>query len=167
MNARRKIDERWQKKTTNDHKCWAAGINFCKYPVQGNMTKEDQEVKEQAVDIIIAPAENIENRNEFDDDISFKVVPKRIYGTEKTGITIRVTGSKNISEIFRGVIHQELVFFPGLCIHVPIIISSSVKMQRQPANSNTGNDLKSKQSDNNPAADAWSFYKRHTAYQPA
>lgn len=108
------------------------------------MPKEDQKVEEQTIDIIIAPAENIENRNEFDDDIPFKVVPKRIHGTEKTGITIRVTGSKNITEIFSGIIHQELVFFPGLCVHIPIIISWSVQMQRQPANSNTGNYLKEK-----------------------
>lgn len=54
------------------------------------MAKEDQKVEEQTVDIIIAPAENIENRNKFDDDISFQVVPKRIHGTKKTRITIRV-----------------------------------------------------------------------------
>ena len=42
------------------------------------MAKENQEVKEQTVDIIIAPAENIKNRNQFNDDIPREVFPERI-----------------------------------------------------------------------------------------
>ena len=42
------------------------------------MAKEHNEIKEQAVDIIIATAENIEYRNKLDDDIAPEIVPVRI-----------------------------------------------------------------------------------------
>lgn len=67
------------------------------------MPKENDEIKKQAVDIIIAPAENIEYRNQFDNNIPFQVVPVRIARTEHTTITTLVMGSKNIDEVFNGI----------------------------------------------------------------
>ncbi len=82
MYPRRKIDHGWQKKTSGDHQYRSSGINFCKYPVQSNMSKEDEEVKEQTVDIIITPAENIKKGNQFNDDIFPQVIPKGIRRTK-------------------------------------------------------------------------------------
>ena len=46
------------------------------------MPKENDEIKKQAVDVIIAPAENIKQGNQLNHDIVFEVVPERIVGTE-------------------------------------------------------------------------------------
>ena len=46
------------------------------------MAKENDEIKKQAVYVIIAPAENIKYRNQFNYDIVFEVVPERIVRTE-------------------------------------------------------------------------------------
>ena len=46
------------------------------------MPEKNDEIKEQAVNIIIAPAKNIEDGNQFNHDIVFEVVPERIVGTE-------------------------------------------------------------------------------------
>ena len=46
------------------------------------MPNENDEIEEQAVNIIIAPAEDIKDRNELDNYISFQVVPERIIGAE-------------------------------------------------------------------------------------
>lgn len=42
------------------------------------MPKENDEIKKQAIDIIIAPAENIKDRNQFNHNIPFQIVPVRI-----------------------------------------------------------------------------------------
>lgn len=42
------------------------------------MPKENEEIKKQTIDIVISPAEKIKDRNNFDQDISLKVVPKRV-----------------------------------------------------------------------------------------
>ena len=42
------------------------------------MAKKDDEIKKQAIDIIIAPAENIEYRNQFYNNIVFQIIPERI-----------------------------------------------------------------------------------------
>ena len=46
------------------------------------MAEENDEIKKQAVDVIITPAENIKYRNQLNHDIVFEVVPERIVGTE-------------------------------------------------------------------------------------
>ena len=66
------------------------------------MSEEDDEIKKQTVDIIIATAENIKDRNQFDDDITGQVIPVRIGGTKHTGIPTRIIRRKNIAEIFTG-----------------------------------------------------------------
>ena len=80
------------------------------------MAKENQKIKKQTVDIIIAPAENIKNRNQFDDNISFQVIPERIKWTEYAWITTWIIWSKNIGEIFRWV----RVF---ICIRISMVHS--------------------------------------------
>ena len=67
------------------------------------MAEEDNKIKKQAVDIIIATTEYIKHRNQFDHDISFQVVPVRIARTEHTTITFLVIGSKNIDQVFEGI----------------------------------------------------------------
>ena len=67
------------------------------------MPNENDEIEEQAVNIIIALAEDIKYRNQFDDDISFQVVPVGIARTENTCITSLVIGCKNIDEVFEWV----------------------------------------------------------------
>jgi hypothetical protein len=67
------------------------------------MTKEDEKVKEQAVDIIIAATENIKHRDQFDDEIILEVVPERSKGIEETSITPCVTRPVYIAEIFPGI----------------------------------------------------------------
>ena len=42
------------------------------------MSKKNDEIKKQAVDIVIATAEDIEYRNQFYNNIVFQVVPERI-----------------------------------------------------------------------------------------
>ena len=46
------------------------------------MAEENDEIKKQAVYVIIAPAKNIKQGNQFNHDIVFEVVPERIVGTE-------------------------------------------------------------------------------------
>ena len=48
------------------------------------MAEEDDEIKKQAVDIIIATTKNIKDGNHFDYDISSQVVPIRIIRTKHT-----------------------------------------------------------------------------------
>ena len=67
------------------------------------MAEEDDEIKKQAVDIIIATTENIKHRNQFDNDISFQIVPVRIARTKNACITALIIRSKNIDEIFDGI----------------------------------------------------------------
>ena len=76
-----------------------AGIYLNKEFVQGNVAEENNKVEEQAVDIIITPAENIEERNQFDEDIPFQVIPERIERTEQSAITTRVIRCEYISEV--------------------------------------------------------------------
>ena len=42
------------------------------------MPEKDNKIEEQAVDIIIAAAEDIKDGNQFDNNVSFQVVPIRI-----------------------------------------------------------------------------------------
>ena len=105
------------------------------------MANKNQEIKKQTVDIIITTAENIKYRNQFDDNISFQVVPIRIEWTENARITSRVIRSKNISEIFTGIGDQNLILIPGLVIHIPVIISGAINMYGNPPNGNTGNNF--------------------------
>ena len=67
------------------------------------MPKENDEIKKKAVDIIIAPAKNIEQRNQFDNDISFQVVPVRIARAKHARISALVIRSKNIDKVFDGI----------------------------------------------------------------
>ena len=131
------------------------------------MPEKNDEIKEQAVNIIIAQAKNIEDGNHFDNDISFQVVPVRITGTEYTCIPTLVIRSKNIDEIFAGICMQQLVLFPCKIIHIPIIISSTINMYRYPANSNTSKNLKQEEAKQITTADTCIFNERHTQYQGA
>ena len=101
------------------------------------MAKKNDEIEKKAVDIIIAAAEDIKDGYQFDNDISFQVVPIRIAWTEHTGIAALVIGCKNIDEVFAGIFMQQLVFFPRKIIYVPVIISGPINMDRDPANCNT------------------------------
>ena len=64
------------------------------------MSEEDDEIKKQTVDIIIATTENIKDRNQFDDDISRQVIPIGIIGTKHSVISSRIIRRKNIAEVF-------------------------------------------------------------------
>lgn len=131
------------------------------------MPEKNNEIEEQTIDIIIATAENIKDRNKFYNDITSQIVPVRIKWIENAGVAILVIGSKNITEVFAGIGEQKLVLFTGIIIHIPVIISGAVNMYRYPANGNTGKDFKKKQAHQNPAADTGIFNKRHTQQQPA
>ena len=76
MYARAEIKRGRQQETTDDDEPAPVLVYFYEYPVQSNMTEENQKVEEEAVDIIIAARENIEYRNQLDDNIIFKVVPE-------------------------------------------------------------------------------------------
>ena len=84
MNTGRKVKRGRQQKATNNYQEIPPWKNLYKKPVQNNMPKKNDVIKKQAVDIIIATAENIKDRNKLDNDISFQVVPVRIAGTENT-----------------------------------------------------------------------------------
>jgi hypothetical protein len=92
------------------------------------MSEENKEIKEQAIYIVIAPAEDIEYRYQFDNDVSTQVVPVRIIGIEQTGIPIGVTGRKQVGEIFTRVCDHEPVFIPCFPVNIPVIISGTIKM---------------------------------------
>ena len=82
MNARWKVNGWRQEKAPDDDPDLSPGKYLYKQPVQNNMAEKNNEIEEQTVDIIIAAAENIKDRNQFDDNISLKVVPVRIKRTE-------------------------------------------------------------------------------------
>ena len=82
MNTGWKIHGWRQQKAANDDKQLPVRKNFNKQTIQNNMPEKNDEIKKQAVDIIIAPAENIKKGNQFNHDIVFEVVPERIVGTE-------------------------------------------------------------------------------------
>ena len=90
MYARRKIQQGRQQETTNDGWIDLPRIDLNKQPVQSNMTEKNNKIEKEAVDIIIAPAENIKYRHQFNDQVIFKVVPERMERIEKTGIAIWV-----------------------------------------------------------------------------
>lgn len=129
------------------------------------MPEKDDEIKKQAVDIIIAPAEYIKDRYQFDNDISFQVVPVRIARTEHAGIAPLVIGCKNIDEVFEGVCLQQPVFFPGKIIGIPVIISGTVNMDRYPANGNASKDFDQKKTEQTTTAYTTIFYEWHTQQQ--
>ncbi len=130
------------------------------------MPKEDQEIKEQAVDIVIAAAENIKDRNQLNDDIAPQVIPVRIERTEYACIAVVVIRSKQICKVFNGVCKQQLIFVPGKIIGIPVIISGAINMYGDPANSNTGKYFNNKECQQNLWTDTGIFYKRHTQQQP-
>ena len=54
------------------------------------MPKKPNEIKKQAVGIIVAPAEKITNGKKFDDDIITQVIPKRLKRIEQSAVVIAV-----------------------------------------------------------------------------
>lgn len=48
------------------------------------MPKENQEIKKQTIDVVIAPAKNIKYRNEFNNEISSQIIPVGIVRAEHT-----------------------------------------------------------------------------------
>lgn len=75
MNARTEIKHGGKQEATDDDRYFITGIQPDEQTVQQNMPEENKEIKEQAVYIIIAPAEDIKYRYQFDDDVSPQVVP--------------------------------------------------------------------------------------------
>lgn len=63
------------------------------------MSEKNDEIVKQTVDIVISSTEYIKNRDHFDHNITFQVVPVRIARTEHTSISILVIRSKNIDKV--------------------------------------------------------------------
>ena len=99
MNTGWKINSWRQQEATDDDQYLPSGKDLYKKPVQNNMPEENDEIKKQAVDIIIAPAENIKHRNQFDHNISFQVVPVRIKRAEEISPSPGIRIIKDIGKI--------------------------------------------------------------------
>ena len=54
------------------------------YPVKGNGAKKRNKGIEDHIYIVKTKTENVEYRKDFNEHVCFKVVPIRIFGTEKT-----------------------------------------------------------------------------------
>jgi hypothetical protein len=143
-----------------------ARIHLNKQPVENDVPEKYQEIVKQTVDIIVAMTENIKYRDQFDHDIPFQIVPVRIAISENSCIAPFITGGKNVGKIFPGVGKQELIFFPGVIIGIPVVVAGAINMYRNPANGNPRKYLNKKKAQQNSTAYSGILYKRHPQNSP-
>lgn len=165
--TRRKIKQGRKQETTDDRLPFLTRIKLYEEPVKKHMTEEDKKIEEKTIDIIIAPAQDVEQREQLDDHIPPQVVPIRIMRTEHTAIASFVSRSKQVGKIGPGIVQQQLVFIPGFPVEIPVVVGAAVIMNRYPPYRDARGHFDQEQPDERLVADPRIFKEGNLQQQPA
>ena len=117
------------------------------YPVNSNGPKKSNEGVKDHINVIVAKAEAIKNRNEFDICIPFKIIPVWISAGKKICEWVNAYTGKNSGEIRLRVSKQQLCLHETVKVMRPCIIHPchTSLVYTQPAINDTRDHLYNKQ----------------------
>jgi hypothetical protein len=96
-------------------------MHITHYPIDSNGPKHADEGVKNNIDVIVAKAENIEDRKQFDEKISLEIVPVGIIGPKKLYYASLIWIAKKIYQVFVRIFVQQLSFLNAVIMKAPCI----------------------------------------------
>lgn len=86
------------------------------------MSKETYKAEEEAVQVIIFPAQKIQNAEGLNHQVALEIIPVAVGGAKEISI-VPVRTYKQAADEFTGGIFKEMKFRYAVTMQVPVIIS--------------------------------------------
>src|SRR6185369_6738261 len=110
MNTAGPVQEGRHKESRYQYRYFFCRKNISHYPVNGHGTEKCQERIKDYIDIIVAEAENIEDGQDFDKNISLQIVPIRLVRGKEIFKTTLVRVVEEVGEIICRIGLKEMIF---------------------------------------------------------